>query len=402
MKSLLTNITLWSLTIGHFCIDLFSGALPIVMVFVAQSVGLSLAEIGLVLGLYSLTSSVTQPVFGLLSDRHGGRWFSVGGLLWMAGLYALIGWMTTFEGVLLVTALAGLGSAAFHPQGASGANIAAGDRKTAGVAIFMLGGNGGYALGPIVAAALLGAFGSRGTAAMSVVGLALSVLLVRVSARAAVPARKPSPGGKLVALNPAYGAIAIAALMAVMSLRAAAQASLTAYVPQYFIKVAGFDVSLASSLTSLLLLMLAVGALVGGFAADRVGPWRVMIGSLLASTPLMLLMLLLKDGRAFLVAPLIGFAAGTAWPPMLVMAQDLFPKNHGVGSGIALGFVFAIGGIGTTLTGALAEQIGLETTMLIVCALPVAAALCAFALPNRRRAVAASASAARVTPAKST
>jgi hypothetical protein len=136
MKSLLTNLTLWSLSLGHFCIDLFSGALPIVMVFMARALNLDLAQVGLVIGLYSLSTSLTQPIFGLLSDRYGGRWFAVGGLLWMALGYALVGFATSFPAVLAITTLAGFGSAAFHPQGASGANVASGDRKTAGVAVF--------------------------------------------------------------------------------------------------------------------------------------------------------------------------------------------------------------------------------------------------------------------------
>ena len=388
MKSLLTNLTLWSLSLGHFCIDLFSGALPIVMVFMARALNLDLAQVGLVIGLYSLSTSLTQPIFGLLSDRYGGRWFAVGGLLWMALGYALVGFATSFPAVLLITTLAGFGSAAFHPQGASGANVASGDRKTAGVAVFMLGGNGGYALGPIVAAALLGAFGTHGTAVMGLMGLILSVALYIVTSRAAgQTARKPITSSPWkITLNPAYTLTAILALMAVMSLRAAAQSSFTAFVPQFFIKVGQFNVDAASTMSSAMLLALALGSLTGGILADRIGRWRVMMTSLLVSAPLMLLMILLHDNRAFLVAPLVGFMAGTAWPPMLVMAQELFPKNAGVGSGLALGFVFAVGGISTTLMGWVAEQTNLTNAMFIIVALPIAAAICGLFLPNRKRA----------------
>src|SRR4029434_271884 len=100
-----------------------------------ESLGLSLAQVGLLLGVYSLTSSLTQPIFGYLSDRYGGRWFAVGGVLWMALLQGVVRFMPTFARALGIATLAGFGSAAFHPQGASGANRAAGERKTAGVAM---------------------------------------------------------------------------------------------------------------------------------------------------------------------------------------------------------------------------------------------------------------------------
>ncbi len=149
MRSLLKNVTLWSLTLGHFSVDMLAGTMPIVVgLYLKDTLHLDLSQIGLLLGAYKLTSSLTQPIFGYLSDRYGGRWFAVGGLLWLSILQGLVGFMPTFGAATAVSALAGLGSAAFHPQGASGANIAAGDRKTAGVAMFMLGGNSGFAVGP--------------------------------------------------------------------------------------------------------------------------------------------------------------------------------------------------------------------------------------------------------------
>ena len=167
MRSLLKNVTLWSLTLGHFSVDMLAGAMPIAVgLYLKDALGLTLIQIGLLLGAYQMTSSLTQPIFGYLSDRYGGRWFAVGGLIWLAILQGLVGFMPTFESAVVISTLAGLGSAAFHPQGASGANIAAGEHKSAGIAMFMLGGNGGFAVGPILAAVVLGWMGIRGTAVL--------------------------------------------------------------------------------------------------------------------------------------------------------------------------------------------------------------------------------------------
>ena len=132
----------------------------------------------------------------------------------------------------------------------------------------------------------------------------------------------------------------------------------------------------------------AAGAIVGGTLADRVGGKRVMLTSMLVSAPLMALVPLLGDWRAFYVAPFLGFASGAAWPPMLVMAQSLFPKNAGVGSGVALGFVFAMGALGLQLTGWLAEpqRLGLFNAMLMLCLVPLISALLVKLLPSSKRA----------------
>ncbi|MCX6047332.1 MAG: MFS transporter [Chloroflexi bacterium] len=390
MRALLRNVTLWSLTLGHFCTDMLSGAMPIVVgLYLKDTLHLDLAQIGLLLGAYKLTSSLTQPLFGYLSDRYGGRWFAVGGVLWMAVLQGLVGFMPTFTAATIVAALAGLGSAAFHPQGASGANRAAGANKTMGVAMFMLGGNTGFALGPILAALVMGWYGIHGTWILASVALVIVPMLYFLTGQAeptSDSARK-SANWKLE-LNPIFTTTGIVALILVMSLRAWSQESFSTFMPQFFVNIAHFSKAEASLLSSLMLFVLAFGALVGGMLSDRVGGGRVMIVSMLIAAPLMATIFILGDQRSFWVAPFLGFASGAAWPPMLVMAQSLFHKNAGVGSGVALGFVFAMGGLGLQLTGWLAEptRLGLYTAMLLLCAIPVLNATLVFFLPKVKKA----------------
>src|SRR5205823_118252 len=156
MRSLITNKYLWSLTLGHFTIDLYSGAMPVVLLYLSISLGLTIEQVGLVAGIYSICSSISQPIFGLLADRYGGRWLATGGLLWMSILQGVLGFLPDYATLLLVAPLAGFGSAAFHPPSASSANRTSGDKKTAGMAIFLLGGNGGFAFGPLIAAWVIG------------------------------------------------------------------------------------------------------------------------------------------------------------------------------------------------------------------------------------------------------
>ncbi|MBX3013792.1 MAG: MFS transporter [Caldilineaceae bacterium] len=388
MRLLLRNVTLWSLTLGHFSVDMLSGAMPIAVgLYLKDALGLSLGQIGLLLGAYQMTSSLTQPLFGYFSDRYGGRWFAVGGVIWMSILQGLVGFMPTFESALVIATLAGLGSAAFHPQGASGANIAAGEQKSAGVAMFMLGGNGGFAVGPILAALVMGAMGVRGTAVLGLVGLFIAPFLYFLTGRAQKQGnQKKNAASWRIELNPAFTMTAVLALILVMSLRAMSQQSFSSFTPQFFVDIAGFTKAQASLLSSVMLFVLAFGTLTGGMLADRIGGVKVMAVSMLVSAPLMALMFLLGDWRAFWVAPFLGFASGAAWPPMLVLAQSLFPKNAGVGSGVALGFVFAMGGIGLQVTGWLAEpqRLGLTTAMLLLSIVPLITAVLVFLLPNQQ------------------
>ncbi|MBI3732416.1 MAG: MFS transporter [Chloroflexi bacterium] len=372
--------------------------MPIVMVYLASTLHLSIGQVGLVSAVYSICSSISQPLFGYWADRWGGRWFASGGLAWMSIFQGLIGFVPDYTTLLIVAPLAGFGSAAFHPQGASGASHASGDRKTAGMAIFLLGGNGGFAFGPLIAAGILGLLGLHGTAVMALFGLAIAPVLFALQGQTkhSHGGTAPARSGARIERNAAFTRWSIIALVLVMSLRAWVQSAVSFYAPLFFTSVAGFSVSLASQLSFVILLMLAIGSLAGGFAADRIGGRTVMIVSFLISAPVTFVMFSLHDERAFLVAPLLGFMAGAAWPPTIVLAQELFPKNAAVASGLALGFTFAMGGLGTGLTGYLAEpeRLGLANSLLLLSATPILAAVCTLGLPSHK-AVAKAATAAR-------
>lgn len=383
MKSALRNRTLLSYALAHFSVDICAGALPVIMLFIAPQLGLTIAQSGFVIGVYAISSSLTQPLFGYLSDRTGGRYQSAIGLALIAVFQGLLGFATSYAMLLAMVMLAGCGSAAFHPHGASGATRAGGDRKASFMAVFMLGGNTGYALGPVIAAAAMTAFGVHGSLIIGLIGLALvPVVLTTGTPRHAQ--HTPTKSNAVAGSIRTFSALAVIALMTIMFLRAWTQSSITTYIPVFFTQVTGFSVGEASRISSVNLFALAAGGLVGGLLADRFGGRRVMILAWLVYAPAVLLMFGVPDARVYLIAAVAGFVAGASWPPLIVMAQELFPKNAGVASGIALGFAFAMGGIGTTITGWLAmpEHLGLANALMILSILPLVAALLAFLLPR--------------------
>jgi FSR family fosmidomycin resistance protein-like MFS transporter len=140
----------------------------------------------------------------------------------------------------------------------------------------------------------------------------------------------------------------------------------------------------AAQIAFINLFALAMGGLLGGILADKFGGKRILIATLLIYAPATYLLFSTQGITTLFIAPLAGFVAGASWPPLIVMAQDIFPKNAGVASGISLGFAFAMGGIGQSITGWLADNgLGLQNSLLMLSMLPVLAAVCVVALPSR-------------------
>jgi FSR family fosmidomycin resistance protein-like MFS transporter len=231
----------------------------------------------------------------------------------------------------------------------------------------------------------MSAFGVHGSAVICLIGLAL--VPVVLTAQGSPAAHQVTRSNAVAGSIRTFSVLAVIALMAIMFLRAWTQSSITTYVPVFFTQVAGFSVQEASRISSVNLFALAAGGLVGGMLSDRFGGRRVMIISWLIYAPAVLLLFGAPDARVYLIAAVAGFVAGASWPPLIVMAQELFPKNAGVASGIALGFAFAMGGIGTTITGWLAEpeHLGLTSALLMLSVLPLISALLAFLLPRDAR-----------------
>jgi FSR family fosmidomycin resistance protein-like MFS transporter len=398
MRSVLLNKNLWALTLGHFTVDVYSGAMPVVMLFLTSALKLSVEQVGTVFALYSLCSSLSQPLFGYMSDRWGGRLFVAGGVLWMAVFQGLVGYVSDYYMLLLVAPLAGFGAASFHPHGASSANNVSGDKKTAGVAIFMLGGNGGFAFGPLLAAVILGGFsllgwvfnfGLQGTAVMAILGIVLTPILFMLTPNFTRKKNTASPNTvsnkQGFELNKAFTGFAILSLLLVMSVRAWTQSAVSSFVPLFFTQEGSFTIAEASRISFLVSIGIMVGSLASGFIADRVGGRIVIFLAFLATAPMTFLLFWPKGDGAELIAPILGFVAGAGWPPMLVMSQELLPKNAGVASGLSLGFVFAMGGVGTWITGILAEphRLGLYNSLVALSALPIIAAFLTLALPTQ-------------------
>ena len=272
--------------------------------------------------------------------------------------------------------LAGLGSAAYHPQGASNARRFGGRNAATAVSVFSLAGIAGFSLGPMLAAGVFGAFGLRGTALFVPFGLAIAAGIAFALRNMPLPASHHlSTAGSTAARIP-Y--LTLGALLVVVIARAWVEAAVVAYTPLRFPQ----DVAYSSRVLFVYLFGEALGTFLGALAADRFGRRRVIVLTSLLLAPAMYFFNVGASGFAlFIPAALAGLLLGSSVPVTIVMAQELLPRNVGVASGLMMGFAFGMGGLGVTINGLIADAHGLGTSLMLLTALPLIACLVATTFP---------------------
>jgi FSR family fosmidomycin resistance protein-like MFS transporter len=377
--SFLWNRYLLAATFGHFSVDMYSGMLPLILLALTPQLGLSYAQVGFASMTYSIAASVSQPLFGWLGDRRGARPMAVLGVAAIATTVGVMRFVDKFALLVLLAVIAGLGSAAFHPQGAALAALAPSARRGAAASVFMLGGNTGYAFGPLLNTAIFSLTGDHMPEALATLGLLQAAIVYWALARRPPTeqdrAASPSSPRQRAALS------VIVVLLMVMFLRAWLHSAVSTYVPQVF-RAFGYSNAEAGNVLFTILMPLAIGGLVGGTLSDKVGRRRVLIATTVFSGPALWLLLNTSGVSVYLFGVLLGLTMGASTPVTLVMAQSLVPRGLGLMSGIVLGFTFIAGAIGVAISGVMADHLGLLQTMHINAGLPVLAAALAWLLPR--------------------
>ncbi|MGI9253983.1 MAG: MFS transporter [Thermomicrobiales bacterium] len=379
----LRNRALAVLMLGHFTNDMFAGVLAIMFPVLKLKFGLSNAEIGFATLAYSTCSSLSQPLFGHLGDRHARRWYAPLAILWGSLFVSFYGLAPTFPLLLACAAMAGMASGAFHPIGASNAAAVTdiGYRNGA-MSLYTVSGTSGYALGPLVTTALLTIFGPRGTGFLVIPGLVASSLVFGQmghvmrsrAARAAATAH-------IIHANAAWGPVA--RIIGVTMLRAWIFTAVLQFTPLWFDSL-GFSRGFYGPLTTVIILAGAFGTLCGGALADRIGQKQVVVSALVMAIPAVLLYAAFPGPQSLVTGFIFGFIVDSSLSVTLVMAQNLVPGRVGVATGIILGLGFITGGVGMPITGAIADRFGIQTALLALAVLAVAASLLALTIPSDR------------------
>lgn len=376
---------LTDLASGHFVIDACVGAVPAVIPVFVTLYALSDLQASLILAASLVVSSATQPLFGLLADRNTMPVFVWGGVALAAIGFALSGVAGSYAGVMALIVVSGVGVAAFHPEAARVSNQIAGRQKATGLAWFMVGGNAGFAAGPLLAAAFIPLLDERATLVFLVLGAAVSAWLWWERRRLAVPVPLRDASGLRQGVTGLSHVPGLTLLLVVTSLRTWTQFGVLALAPLFLVSQRGFSDAAAGFSVFYFAFAGAAGTIVGAAIADRVGGRHMLVWTMPLATPLVAGFLLADGplGLAFLSGA--GFVLMASFSVTVVMGQDYLPHRLALAAGLMIGFG-AIGSAapGLAIFGALADIAGRETALWVIAALPVVGGLLALGLPAPR------------------
>jgi MFS transporter, FSR family, fosmidomycin resistance protein len=371
------------LSAGHLFTDLNQGAVAALLPFLISERGLSLAAAGALVFAATVSSSLVQPLFGIFSDRSPiPALMPLGVLLAGAGL-ALVGVASGYPMICASVVLSGVGVAAFHPEGARFANYVSGARRARGMSFFSVGGNAGFALGPIVATPLVLVFGLPGTLFLALPAALMAGVMFAETPRMLRLAPDAAEGATKEAKNAPESWTPFAVMIGVVVVRSFVYFGFVAFVASYYERVLGASAALGNVALAVMLASGAVGTLLMGPLADRYGRKAVLVGSMLVLPPLVLAFTFVGPYAGMALLALVGAATIGTFGVTVVMGQEYLPGRIGLAAGITMGLSIGLGGIGAPLLGLLADGVGLRTAMLAVAALPVLGSALALTLPAR-------------------
>jgi FSR family fosmidomycin resistance protein-like MFS transporter len=371
------------LSSGHLFTDLNQGAVAALLPFLISERGLSLAAAGALVFAATVSSSLVQPLFGIFSDRNPiPALMPLGVLLGGVGM-ALVGVAPSYPLIFASVVVSGVGVAAFHPEAARFANYVSGSRRARGMSFFSVGGNAGFALGPLVATPLVLAFGLPGTLFLALPAALMAGVMVAETPRMLRLA--PEPAGDKTqergAAQERWGPFAV--MVAVVAVRSFVYFGLVAFVAAYYERVHGASAALGNVALTVMLAAGAVGTLLMGPLADRFGRRAVLAWSMLALAPLVLGFTLAGPYAGMALLALVGAATVGTFGVTVVMGQEYLPGRIGLAAGVTMGLSIGLGGVGAPLLGLLADVGGLRTAMLAIAALPILGLALALTLPAR-------------------
>ncbi len=365
---------------GHLATDFANGALPALLPFLVARFDLSYTLAALIMLAWATSSSVIQPVFGLVSDRRGAVWLLPAGLVVGGVGMALAAAAPSYWVVVALVALSGLGTAAYHPEGSKFAAYVSGRRRATGMSYFSIGGNLGYALGPLAATVLVLELGLSGGLLLAVPSLLVATVLFGVLPY--LRTFEPVTGRRRgLAGESRPGALGL--LLGVITFRSLAWFGLLTFVPLWEVSL-GHSEAYGGRLLAAMLLAGGLGTLAAGPLADRLGRRPVLTASTVATGPLILAYLALGGIAGAVALALVGVCVIGTFGVTMVMSQEYLPGHIGMASGLSIGFSIGLGGVAAVALGALADSIDLRTALYVSAAAPFAAVLLCLLLPPER------------------
>jgi FSR family fosmidomycin resistance protein-like MFS transporter len=378
-----SKITITLLSFGHLVLDSYSSFLVPILPLLALKLGITPAQAGFLIPVMMISSSLMQPVYGIISDRYFKRAFAVAGPLIAAVFMSSIGLANSLPMLLALTIAGGIGIGAFHPQSAALAHRAATDynpaRQGTVMSIFSSAGTVGYALGPLIISTCVAWFGLEHSYYTMIFGIAATALLWFYCPPLEPRKRADDAPPLSRLLKDAWVPLTI--LYFAVVLRSAASVSIQSYLP-FWLKEHGLELQASSLIITGFIFFGGVGGFFGGALADRFGARRVSMISVLVATPILVAAFLTHGALSYALVMLGGLCLNLPLPISVVMAQRLVPGGASTVSALVMGFAWGLGAMLTPVTGKLSEGWGLTKALLIVALWPLASALLFWRYPK--------------------
>jgi len=382
MKTAKPIPTITVLSLSHMLNDLYSNYLPQMLPFLLVLMpGFTVTQAALLVSIFTIASSFAQPFFGYLFDGTGKGWIFNLGTVWMAALLSLGGIIHSYPLLVVVAALAGLGTAAFHPQASTLVSNAAGNRKAVILSAFIASGNLGFALSPLLLIPLFQTYGLRATLFTVIPGGLVAIMLLFFTPRSPAAAQaRPTLTQVTASLKSAAGELGI--LVGVIAIRSLAYTGMLAILPLYFRSRHLSNIA-SSHLLTIMLLSGAVGGIIGGLLSDRYGRKRLIVGSLILTTPLFLGFLFTQGAFSVVLLGLAGATLMSNFSVTVIAAQEAIPENKALAAGISMGFAGGLGALLVIPVGSIGDAFGIGTAVAVLFALPLVAGVLAQFLKKR-------------------
>jgi FSR family fosmidomycin resistance protein-like MFS transporter len=378
---------LGAISVAHLLNDMMQSVLLALYPVLQGNFSLSFAQVGVITLAFQFSSSLLQPLIGAFTDKRPlpyslptGMGFTMSGLILLSQAW-------DFPSVVAAAMLIGTGSSVFHPESSRVARMASSGHHGLAQSIFQVGGNLGSSIGPLLAALFIVPFGQKGVVWISLAALLGMVILYRVSrwysfnltsVRGRSSLRKTDTG-----LTRSQVVAAFTLLMVLVFSKFLYLSSLNSYFTFYLMHHFGLTIQNAQYCLFVFLLGVAVGTISGGPVGDRIGRKRIILGSILGAAPFTLILPFANLYWTVALVFVIGVVIASAFPAIIVYAQELAPGRTGAVSGMFFGFAFGIAGIGAAALGMLADKTSIEFVYQVCAFLPLLG-IVAFLLPDMR------------------
>ena len=376
-------------SISHFLNDMIQSIIPSIYPIVKDKFDFSFVQIGIITLVFQMTSSILQPFTGLYADKHPRPYaLSIGMCFTLVGLL-LLAFAENYFLILLAVSVVGLGSSVFHPTASRVAQMASGGKKSLAQSIFQVGGNGGSAIGPLLAAIIILPFGQHAISWFALAALLAAIIMVRLGvwykARLAYVVNHPQKQPLLnthISKRVKYWALFIL-IMLVFS-KYFYTACITSYFTFFLIDKFGVSVQTSQLCLFVFLAAFAIGTVAGGMLGDKFGRKYVIWFSILGAAPFAIAMPFVNFTWTIIFTFLSGLIIASAFSSIVVYATDLMPDKVGLIAGIFFGLMFGLGGLGSAFFGWLADKTSIEFIFQVSAFLPLLGIIAGF-LPNTQK-----------------